>query len=99
LHWAGFLTAAVLLNLSPGPDIAFIMGQTVRGGHKAGFAALFLHGFLIIVVAAFIEPPLVIAGERLTNKLRNNPRFGMWLDRGLGAILVGLGIRLAMEDR
>jgi threonine/homoserine/homoserine lactone efflux protein len=99
LHWAGFLTAAVLLNLSPGPDIAFIMGQTVRGGHKAGFAALFLHGFLIIVVAAFIEPPLVIAGERLTNKQRNNPRFGMWLDRGLGAILVGLGIRLAMEDR
>lgn len=205
LHWAGFLTAAVLLNLSPGPDIAFIMGQTVRGGRKAGFAALFgiwtgafghvlmaaaglsailatsalafslvkwvgaiyliwlgiqairsgggsfvaegvpltknygkvfrqgiivavlnpkvavfflaflpqfvvadagpvwaqlfFHGFLIIVVAAFIEPPLVIAGERLTNKLRNNPRFGMWLDRGLGTILVGLGIRLAMEDR
>ncbi len=205
LHWIGFLSAAVLLNLSPGPDIAFIMGQTVRGGRKAGFAALFgiwtgavghvlmaaaglsailatsavafavvkwvgaayliwlgiqalrsdggtyvaeavsvtsdyrkifrqgvvvavlnpkvavfflaflpqfvvpdagpvwaqlfLHGSLIIVVAAFIEPPLLIAGERLTTKLRNNPRFGMWLDRGLGSVLVALGIRLAMEDR
>ncbi len=27
LHWTTFLTAAVLLNLSPGPDIAFILGQ------------------------------------------------------------------------
>ena len=29
LHWSGFLTAAVLLNLSPGPDMAFILGQTL----------------------------------------------------------------------
>ena len=41
LHWTTFLTAAVLLNLSPGPDIAFILGQTVRGGRHSGFAAMF----------------------------------------------------------
>lgn len=40
-HWMTFFTAAVLLNLSPGPDMAFILGQTVRGGVKAGFSALF----------------------------------------------------------
>ena len=205
LHWTGFLTAAVVLNLAPGPDIAFILGQTVRGGRKTGFAAmagiwtgafghvliaaaglsailatsamafsvvkwvgaayliwlgiqalrsdgsgfiaegikgsaklmpiyrqgvvvallnpkvaifflaflpqfvvpdvgpvwaqLFLHGSLIIVAAAFIEPPLILAGERLTNKLRSSPKFGLWLDRSLGAILVALGLRLAMEQR
>ncbi len=205
LHWTTFITAAVLLNLSPGPDIAFILGQTVRGGRNSGFAAmfgiwtgafghvlmaaaglsvilatsavafsvvkwagaaylvwlgisalrsrggsfvssdietsprffpiykqgfvvgllnpkvavfflaflpqfvvvgagpvwaqLFLHGFLIIVVAAFIEPPLVLAGEKLTSRLRNNPRIGLWMDRSLGAIFVALGIRLALEDR
>ena len=205
LHWTGFLTAAIVLNLAPGPDIAFILGQTVRGGRKTGFAAmagiwtgafghvlmaaaglsailatsamafsvvkwvgagyliwlgiqalrsdgsgfiaegikggaklmpiyrqgvvvallnpkvaifflaflpqfvtpdagpvwaqLFLHGSLIIVVAAFIEPPLILAGERLTNKLRSSPKFGLWLDRSLGAILVALGLRLAMEQR
>jgi len=205
LHWASFLTAAVVLNLAPGPDIAFIIGQTVRGGRKAGFAALggiwlgafghvliaaaglsailatsatafsitkwagaayllylgikalrsdgsgfisegratstravlifrqgvivallnpkvaifflaflpqfvaegagpvwaqlFLHGSLIIVVAAFIEPPLILAGDKLTNSLRTNPRFGIWLDRSLGAIFIGLGIRLALDDR
>ncbi len=40
LHWTTFVTAAILLNLSPGPDIAFILGQTVRGGRRAGFAAM-----------------------------------------------------------
>ena len=205
LHWTGFLSAAIVLNLAPGPDIAFILGQTVRGGRKTGFAAmagiwtgafghvlmaaaglsailatsamafsvvkwvgagyliwlgiqalrsdgsgfiaegikgsaklmpiyrqgvvvallnpkvaifflaflpqfvtpdagpvwaqLFLHGSLIIVVAAFIEPPLILAGEKLTNKLRSSPKFGLWLDRSLGAILVALGLRLAMEQR
>jgi len=205
LHWTTFLTAAVLLNLSPGPDIAFILGQTVRGGRKSGFAAmfgiwtgafghvlmaaaglsvilatsalafsvvkwagaayliwlgvaalrsgggsfiseeissstkfstiykqgafvgllnpkvaifflaflpqfvvegagpvwaqLFLHGSLIIIVAAFIEPPLVMAGDKLTVALRNNARIGLWMERGLGAIFISLGIRLALEER
>lgn len=205
LHWGTFLTAAVILNLAPGPDIAFILGQTVRGGRKSGFAAmagiwsgafvhvlmaaaglsailatsalvfslvkwagaayliwlgikalrsdgsgyvssqgpasphlapifkqglivallnpkvaifflaflpqfvvagagpvwaqLFLHGSLIIVVAAFVEPPLILAGEKLTNRLRNSPRFGLWLDRSLGAVFIALGVRLALEQR
>lgn len=41
LHWVTFLTAVVLLELSPGADMAFMLGQTVRNGRKAGFAALF----------------------------------------------------------
>ncbi len=203
LHWTTFLSAAALLNLSPGPDIAFILGQTVRGRRKAGFSAmlgiwtgsfghvlmaaaglsvilatsalafsvvkwagaayliwlgisalrsgggafvsqnvggstaafsiykqgalvgllnpkvaifflaflpqfvvvgagpvwaqLFLHGSLIIVVAAAIEPPLILAGEKLTATLRNNDRIGLWMDRSLGTIFIGLGIRLALE--
>ena len=205
LHWTTFVTAAVLLNLSPGPDIAFILGQTVRGGRRAGFAAmggiwsgalvhvvfaaaglsailansalafsvvkwvgaayliwlgiaalrskgamyqtdsakavkspfmilkqgmivsllnpkvaifflaflpqfvesgagpawaqLLLHGVLIIVVAALIEPPLVLLGGRLTAGMRNSPKIGLWMDRTLGTIFIGLGIRLALEQR
>ncbi len=205
LHWTTFLLAATLLNLSPGPDIAFILGQTVRSGRRAGFAAmfgiwsgafghvlmaaaglsvilassavafsvvkwagaayliflglkalrsdggsfvaeggpvragfptiykqgltvgllnpkvaifflaflpqfvvqgagpvwaqLFLHGFLIIVVAGVIEPPLVILGDKLTGKLRANSKIGLWMDRTLGGIFVALGLRLAMEER
>ena len=205
LHWMTFLSAAVLLNLSPGPDIAFILGQTLRNGRRQGFAAmfgiwtgaglhvvlaaaglsailatsalafsivkwlgvayliwlgirmllsrgdsfvsnenpnnlsrhsiywqgvlvsvlnpkvaifflaflpqfvvegagsngaqLFLHGSLIIVVAAFIEPPLVLAGSRLGSFLKENRQVGLWMDRGLGALFVTLGVRLAASTR
>lgn len=205
IHWVTFLSAAVLLNLSPGPDIAFILGQTLRNGRQHGFAAMFgiwtgaalhvalaavglsailatsalafsivkwvgaayliwlgvrmllspgdqfpsdekdgsahmssiywqgmlvcalnpkvaifflaflpqfvvagagpawaqllLHGSLIIVVAAFIEPPLVIAGARLGAFLKKNPRVGLWMDRSLGALFVTLGAKLATSTR
>jgi len=204
-HWSTFLVAAVLLNLSPGPDIAFILGHTVKGGTKAGTAAmlgiwtgafghvilavtglsavvaasatafsivkwigviylvwigiaairfsgtsflpktlpaqrgfwsifrqgvlidllnpkvaifflaflpqfaipgagpiwsqLLLHGTLIIVVAAAIEPPLVMLGGHLTTKLRESPRIAVWLDRTLGTLLIGLAARLAYIER
>ena len=205
IHWTTFLSAAVLLNLSPGPDMAFILGQTASNGRQGGFAAmfgiwtgafihvvmaaiglsailatssiafsfvkwigaaylvwlgiqaliskdssffsngssektekfviyrqgilvaslnpkvaifflaflpqfvvegagpasaqLFLHGCLIIVVAALIEPPLVMAGSRLISSLKSNQQIGLWLDRGLGSLFIILGIRLALSER
>ncbi|MCA9918783.1 MAG: LysE family translocator [Anaerolineales bacterium] len=206
LHWTTFFSAAILLNIAPGPDMAFILAQTARKGRQGGFAAmlgiwtgtflhvmlaaaglsvilatsaiafsivkwagvayliflggqalfsregegrfstkkpakemqmraiygqgilvsalnpkvaifflaflpqfvvtgagpisaqLLLHGSLIIVVAALIEPPLVFAGSRLATALRNNERVGLWLDRSLGAMLIALGIWLALGD-
>ncbi|MBN2428911.1 MAG: LysE family translocator [Deltaproteobacteria bacterium] len=204
-HWATFLTAAFLLNLSPGPDMAFILGQTAKGGMKTGFSAmfgiwsgaflhvifaalglsavlatsatvfsivkwvgtvyliwlgvqalrskgavyaaqartspqkltkvyrqgvlvaalnpkvaifflaflpqfveagagpvsaqLFLHGSLIIAAAVFVEPPLVLVGGKLTGYFSNNACVSRWMDRGLGALFVGLGIKLATSDR
>jgi len=205
VHWLAFLSAAVFLNLSPGPDIAFMLGQTLRSGRRYGFAAmfggwsgtalhvamaaaglsailatsalafsvikwvgaayliwlgvkmllskgdsfisngggrdtkaqsvywqgvlvsalnpkvavfflaflpqfvvegagpvgaqLFLHGSLIIVVAAFIEPLLVMMGAKLGAFLKASPRVGMWMDRGLGAMFVALGARLAASTK
>jgi len=205
LHWATFLIAAFLLNLSPGPDIAFILGHTVKGGARSGLTAmlgiwsgafghvilavsglsaivaasaiafsavkwvgvlylmwigfkairssgtsfltnidpvqktlwsifrqgmlidllnpkvaifflaflpqftepgagpiwaqLLLHGTLIIAVAAFIEPPLVLVGGHLTKTLRANPNAATWLDRTMGVMLIGLAARLAYLQR
>jgi threonine/homoserine/homoserine lactone efflux protein len=204
-HWIGFFTAAVLLNISPGPDMAFILGHTMKSGTRAGFSAVFgiwtgacihvllaafglsailaasaiafstvkwvgaiylvwlgiqalrskgeggfvrpagetlgwrriyrqgvlvsllnpkvaifflaflpqfvvegvgpawlqlaVHGGLIIVVAFFIEPPLILAGGRLAVLFKNNTKIGLWLDRGLGALFVALGVRLALTTR
>ncbi len=204
-HWATFFTAAILLNLSPGPDMAFILAQTTKGGVRAGFSAmfgiwsgafvhvifaalglsailatsatafsivkwagavyliwlgfqaffskasdttaksqgspegmlkiyrhgvvvavlnpkvaifflaflpqfvevgagpvgaqLFLHGSLIIAVAGLIEPPLIIIGDKVSLYFKRHVRASRWLDRGLGALFVGLGIKLATSDR
>ncbi|MBU1003914.1 MAG: LysE family translocator [Proteobacteria bacterium] len=204
-HWLTFLTAAVLLNLAPGPDMGFILAHTVRGGRISGFTAmagvwtgamghvlfaavglsaiivasataysvvkyagaaylvwlgiqalrsrggfsintksvdtpslsrifaqgvfidllnpkaaifflaflpqfvepgagsvpgqLMLHGVLIIVVAAFVEPPLILMGGSLTDRLRENQRFCTWLDRSLGGFFAYLGLKLAFSER
>ncbi|MES2254999.1 MAG: LysE family translocator [Pseudomonadota bacterium] len=201
VHWSEFLSAALLLNLAPGPDLAFILGHTARGGRQHGLAAmlgvwvgvlchitfavvglsaliaasaeafaivkwigvaylfwlgfqalrsrggfladarphgmvsrrrvfsqgvlvnllnpkvaifflaflpqflvagagpvwlqLLLHGVLVIAVAGLIEPPLVIFGDRVTARLRASNRLSLWLDRALGGMLIGLGLKLA----
>ncbi len=207
LHWTTFLTAALLLNIAPGPDLVYIIGQTLRGGRRAGFAAMtgvwlgafghvlmaaaglsvllltsatlftvvkwlgaaylvwlginalrsdgaaftaaaqstcqrqallpvfrqgvlvcllnpkvavfflaflpqfvepgagpvwaqmFLHGVLIIAVAAIIEPLVVLAAEKLASTLRGNARLGQWLERMLGGVLIALGVRLLLTER
>jgi threonine/homoserine/homoserine lactone efflux protein len=204
-HWSEFFGAALLLNLAPGPDLAFILGHTARGGTRNGLAAmlgvwagvlchisfavvglsalivasaeafaivkwigvgyllwlgvqalrskggfladarpdssinrrrvfgqgmlvnllnpkvaifflaflpqflvagagpvwlqLLLHGVLVIAVAGLVEPPLVFFGDRVTARLRANDRLSRWLDRALGTMLIGLGLKLAAMRR
>lgn len=205
VHWSEFLSAALLLNLAPGPDLAFILGHTARSGRQHGLAAmlgvwvgvlchitfavvglsaliaasaqafaivkwvgvaylfwlgfqalrsrggfladaglhamvsrrrvfsqgvlvnvlnpkvaifflaflpqflvagagpvwlqLLLHGVLVIAVAGLIEPPLVFSGDRVTARLRASNRLSLWLDRALGGMLIGLGLKLAALRR
>ncbi len=42
---------------------------------------------------------LALAGAAIGTWLRTRPRFGAWLDRLCGAVFVGLGIRLALQQR
>lgn len=96
-----FKQGIIVALLNPKVAIFFLafLPQFVVEGAGPVWAQLFLHGSLIIVVAAFIEPPLILAGDKLTNDLRSNPRFGFWLDRSLGVVFIGLGIRLALDER
>ncbi len=96
-----FRQGVIVAMMNPKVAVFFLafLPQFVVEGAGPLWAQLFLHGSLIIVVAAPIEPPLVIAGEKLTSKLRNNPKVGVWMDRSLGAIFVALGVRLALEER
>lgn len=88
-----------LLNPKVGLFFLAFLPQFVVPGAGPVWAQLALHGLLVIGVAALIEPPLVLIGERLTAGLRRNPRIGKWLDRTLGSVFIGLGIKLALQQR
>lgn len=204
-HWSAFFVAAFLLNISPGPDMAFILSHTVKGGKKAGTAAMLgiwtgafchvlfaaagltaivatsatafsvakwigvaylvwlgvqalrsdggsllierkgkrestgavyrqgvfidllnpkvatfflaflpqfvvegagpvwaqlaIHGVLIVVVAAFVEPPIILLSDKVTERLRQSRSLRVWLDRVFGFVLISLGVKLAMSGR
>jgi len=208
LHWNTFLLTTLLLHASPGPDMAFIIGQTIKGGKSSGFAAMFgiwsgaachalfaafglslilatsavafsiikwagvayliylgiqairstgsslvgdsgcfdampdttmksfrqgiivsllnpkvaifflaflpqfvvegagpislqllLHGFLVVILAVVVEPPIILLCDRMAKSFRSSRRVGLWLDRCLGTILISLGIKLAFVER
>lgn len=58
-----------------------------------------LHGTFIIVVAACVEPLVVLTSDRVTRRLRESRSLSLWLERGLGMVFISLGIKLAMTER
>ena len=83
------LTNASLVNLSQ-----FI--APVAPHAKLGFAAL---GLSFVATGLTWCLVLALAGAAIGTWLRARPRFGAWLDRICGAVFVGLGIRLALQQR
>ena len=52
-----FLTAALMLNLTPGNDMMYVLGQSIKGGARSGVAASFG-----IATGSFIHLVLVALG-------------------------------------
>lgn len=49
------------------------------------------------MIAIGINLALVAGAARLTGKLRRNARVALWLQRAMGALFIGLGLRLAAQ--
>ena len=56
-------------------------------------------GFLVILVAIVVEFSIVLTAAQTTNFFRNNRSCAVWLDRLLGTVLIGLGVRLAFIEK
>lgn len=61
----GFLSAAVLLTLMPGPDILFVITQSITGGRKAGiiFAAGLCTGLIVHIAAVTLGLSVLLASS------------------------------------
>lgn len=85
-----FFAAAILLAVTPGPGIAYVLARTVAGGRAEGLASCFgtaLGGFVHVLAAAFGLSLLVAESA-----------FAFALVKYLGAAyLVYLGLRLLLR--
>lgn len=83
-----FLIAALLLNISPGPDMAYIVGQTAVYGRKIGLFSSFgvVSGAFVHVLAATLGLSAILATSALAFAIVKwiGVAYLVWL--GLGAL-------------
>lgn len=99
--WSAFRQGMMIDILNPKVAVFFMafLPQFIDPalGHAA--AQTILLGTVVILVAIVWEAFLVLGAAGLTGTLRRRPEIGAWLDRVVGTVLIGLGIRLALEER
>ena len=86
MNLGGFISAAVLLTLMPGPDILFVITQGVTRGRKAAvvFAAGLCTGLLFHIAAVTLGVSALVAGSDIA--------FTVFKFAG-AAYLIGLGVK------
>ena len=98
--WQAFRQGVFIDVLNPKVAIFFMafLPQFVRPGHGSVSMQLLILGLLVIAVAVVVDASFVLAAARTTGYFRHHPKMSQWLDRLLGSIFIGLGIRLALTD-
>ena len=93
--WRLFLDGA-LSNVS-NPKIAVFYFAFPGAAHPT--LSVFVLGLLFAALTFVVKGPVGLAAGALSGWLRERPRALNWLYRGSGAVLVGLGVKLAFERR
>ena len=90
-----FIPAALALNLTPGADIMFCLGQGVRGGPRAGMAAnlgIACGGAVQVLLAGLGLGALVAAHPRTFDAIR-------WLGVLSATVFAGLPVQLVVMQQ
>ncbi len=98
--WKAFRQGVLVDILNPKVAIFFMafLPQFVRPELGRTSTQLIALGVLVILIAIVIESLIVLTAAQTTNFLRKNRQFSVWLDRILGSVLIGLGLRLALIE-
>lgn len=99
--WRAFRQGVLVDVLNPKAAIFFMafLPQFVRPDHGAVALQLFVLGVLVVLVAIIVECALVLLATRASQALRSHQAVGRWLDRVMGSLLVGLGVRLGLSEQ
>ncbi len=96
--WQAFRQGVLVDVLNPKVAVFFMafLPQFIRPelGHDS-VQIIFL-GVLVDLLGLVVESLVVLTAARTTGFFRANPKVSIWLDRLLGSVLIGLGLRLAL---
>ena len=95
IFWQAFLSD--VLNPKVALFFLALLPQFVEARSAHPTAQLILLGVTVNMVCLPINLLLVSFSARLTQRLRGNASLSRWLHRGMGALFVALGLRLAVE--
>ena len=75
-----------------------LLPQFVSAEAQHGVLPFLLLGLTFIVTGTLWCSVLVLAADRLTQRVRQSPRLGQWINRGVGMLMIALGLRLALSE-
>lgn len=78
--------------------LAFIPQFVVPGAGPVA-AQLALHGVLLVMLATVCDSAIVMLGGQLAHWFKGRRQLAQWSERGLGALFIGIGVKLAMVHR
>ncbi|MCJ8339355.1 MAG: LysE family translocator [Pseudomonadales bacterium] len=95
--WKAFKQGVLIDILNPKVAIFFMafLPQFLREGQGSTSWQLLFLGVLVIVIAIIIETLYVLLASKISHKIHTNKNYTLWLDRVVGVMFVGLGIKLA----
>lgn len=94
--WPAFRQGMLVDVLNPKVALFFMafLPQFVRPAHGSAASQLMLLGTIVVAMALCLELLLVVAAARAIGYLQVHPAVSRWLERLMGTVLVGLGLRL-----
>ena len=97
VFWQGFISDA----LNPKVAIFFIslLPQFIQAGTGNTLTQLIILGITVNIIALAINLALVLFSHSVTRRLRQSNRISKALNNAMGAIFIGLGLRLANEQQ
>lgn len=97
--WAAFRQGVLIDILNPKVAIFFMafLPQFLREGYGSTSSQLIHLGIVVILIAIVVEGLYVLAADKIAGKFRQDRRYGIWLERVVGTVFVGLGVKLAVS--
>lgn len=95
--WKVFRQGVLIDILNPKVAIFFMafLPQFIREGYGSVPLQFVYFGIIIILIAIVIEGIYILFASKIATKFRENEKYSIWMDRVVGTMFLGLGVKLA----